>query len=81
LSGFYRSFLRPIFHLTLQIEAVKDGRLENISVYKGKDELGRLSDFTHKTLEEIQKVIRRFQRGTDAVCHIEISNVPEDMGH
>jgi PAS domain S-box-containing protein len=55
LSGFYRSFLRPIFNLTLQIEAVKDGRLENISVYKGKDELGRLSDFTHKTLEEIQK--------------------------
>jgi methyl-accepting chemotaxis protein len=55
LSGFYRSFLRPIFNLTLQIEAVKDGRLENISVYKGRDEIGRLSDFTHKTLEEIQK--------------------------
>lgn len=53
--GFYRSFLRPIFNLTLQIEGVKDGRLENISTHKSKDEIGRLSDFTHQTLEEIRK--------------------------
>jgi PAS domain S-box-containing protein len=53
--GFYRSFLRPIFNLTLQVEAVKDGRKENISIYKGGDELGRLSEFTHQTLYELQK--------------------------
>lgn len=53
--GFYRSFLRPIFNLTLQVEAVKDGRLENISIYKGGDELGRLSEFTQQTLYELQK--------------------------
>lgn len=53
--GFYRSFLRPIFNLTLQVEAVKDGRTENISIYRGGDELGRLSEFTHRTLYELQK--------------------------
>lgn len=53
--GFYRSFLRPIFDLTLQIEAVKDGRMENISIYRGGDELGRLSEFTRQTLYEIQE--------------------------
>lgn len=53
--GFYRSFLRPIFDLTFQIEAVKDGRVQNVGIYKGGDELGRLSEFTHQTLYELQK--------------------------
>jgi PAS domain S-box-containing protein len=53
--GFYRSFLRPILNLTRQVEAVKDGRIENISIYKGGDELGSLSEFTHQTLYELQK--------------------------
>jgi two-component system NtrC family sensor kinase len=53
--GFYRSFLQPIFNLTLQIEAVKDGRSENISMHKGRDEIGRLSEFMYRTLEEVRK--------------------------
>jgi PAS domain S-box-containing protein len=53
--GFYRSFLRPIFNLTRQVKAVKDGRIENVSIYKSGDELGSLTEFTHQTLYELQK--------------------------
>ncbi|MCL5976928.1 MAG: ATP-binding protein [Nitrospirae bacterium] len=53
--GFYRSFLKPITYLTSQVQAVKDGTISNISVYKGKDEIGRLSDFTYRTLDDLRK--------------------------
>ncbi|OGW21690.1 MAG: hypothetical protein A2X55_03385 [Nitrospirae bacterium GWB2_47_37] len=52
---FYRSFLKPITYLTSQVQAVKDRKISNISVYKGKDEIGRLSDFTYRTLGELHK--------------------------
>ncbi len=54
-AGFYRYFLRPILDLTSQVEAVRDKRIENISVYKGNDEIGRLSTFTHETINELTK--------------------------
>ena len=53
--SFYRSFLRPILNMTSQIEDVKDGKAENINIYKSKDEIGRLSDFTYRTLGELYK--------------------------
>jgi PAS domain S-box-containing protein len=55
LLSFYRSFLKPILNMTSQIEEVKDGKTENITIYKSKDEIGRLSDFTYVTLNELHK--------------------------
>ncbi|KAF0143221.1 MAG: multi-sensor hybrid histidine kinase [Nitrospirae bacterium] len=53
--SFYRSFLRPILRMTSEVADVKGGKIENISIYKSKDEIGRLSDFTYKTLDELRK--------------------------
>ncbi|MDP2156336.1 MAG: ATP-binding protein, partial [Nitrospirota bacterium] len=38
-----------------QVEAVGDGKMENIAVYKGRDEIGKLSEFTYRTLNELHK--------------------------
>lgn len=53
--GFYLSFLKPLLKLSSQVEAVRDGKMENITVYKRRDEIGRLSEFTHQTLKELYK--------------------------
>jgi PAS domain S-box-containing protein len=50
---FYKSFLEPVNHLTSQIALVKDGLASNVEVFKGDDEVARLSDFTHRTLQEL----------------------------
>lgn len=55
LIGFYRYFIGPILTMSAQIKAVRDGRRENISPYNARDELGRLSDFTYQTLDELRK--------------------------
>lgn len=54
-AGLYRYFIGPILYLGSQVEAVKDGKIKNIKVYKAKDEIGRLSDFTSQTLNELNK--------------------------
>lgn len=54
-TGLYRYFIGPILHLGSQIEAVGDGKMENIAVYKGRDEIGKLSEFTYRTLKELRK--------------------------
>ena len=53
--AFYRYSIRPILNLSSQVEAVKEGRIKNIRVYDGNDEIGRLSDFTHQMLDELHK--------------------------
>lgn len=54
-AGLYRYFLGPVLSLGSQIEAVGDGKMENIAVYKGRDEIGKLSEFTYRTLNELRK--------------------------
>jgi hypothetical protein len=51
----YRYFIGPVLSLGLQVEAVRDGKMENITVYKGRDEIGRLSEFTYQTMKELHK--------------------------
>jgi len=53
--GLYRSFLKPLLNLSSQVESVKNGKTENITIYKNKDELGRLSDFTYQTIAELRE--------------------------
>ncbi len=52
-AGLYRYFIRPILYLGLQVAAVGDGKRKNITVYKGRDEIGKLSEFTYRTLNEL----------------------------
>lgn len=53
--GFYHYFLRPIFNLNSQIQAVRDKRAENIEIYEGRDEIGRFSEFLHEALNDLNK--------------------------
>jgi len=54
-AGLYRYFIGPILYLGSQVAAVRDGKTENITVYKRRDEIGSLSEFTHQTLKELYK--------------------------
>jgi len=54
-AGLYRYFIGPILYLGSQVKAVGDGKMENIAVYKGRDEIGKLSEFTYRTLNELHK--------------------------
>ncbi len=51
----YRYFIRPILSMSSQVKAVRDGMAENISIYRAGDEIGRLSEFTHQTLDDLRK--------------------------
>lgn len=51
----YRYFIRPILSMSSQIKAVRDGMAENIGIYQAEDEIGRLSAFTHQTLDDLRK--------------------------
>ena len=51
--GFYRYFIGPILNMSSQIKAVGDGKIGNISIYQSRDEIGRLSAFTYKTLNDL----------------------------
>lgn len=53
-AGLYRYFIGPILYLGSQVEAVGNGKMENIAVYKGRDEIGKLSEFTYRTLNELR---------------------------
>ena len=39
--------------MSSQIKAVGDGKIGNISIYQSRDEIGRLSAFTYKTLNDL----------------------------
>lgn len=53
--GFRHYFLKPMKNLTSQVGAVRKGDLENISIYRSRDEFERLSDFIFNTLNDLKK--------------------------
>ncbi len=53
--GFYRLFLMPIFFMSNEIKAVREGKKDNITIYKSTDELGYLTLFTYQMLDELRK--------------------------
>ncbi len=64
--GLYRYFIRPITSLSSQVQKVMDKRTENITIYKGKDEIGNLSKFAYNAIGDLSKRLE-LQRATSKV--------------
>ncbi len=55
LASTFRYLISPVLSLSAQIRSVRDGTRENIRPIPARDEVGRLSEFTYETIEELRK--------------------------